>query len=140
MSFATRRNRSQGAGGVRPHIVRKEVDIDSAAPSVVRGLVRRAAEDTPVCEDAVLLSSEITTNAVMHGTWRPGDVLTVSINRHLKRLEVAVTGPGLPKPMRSPNSDRPGGFGLGLVSSISDDWAMEVLNEQSTRVWFELDW
>jgi anti-sigma regulatory factor (Ser/Thr protein kinase) len=140
MSFVTRKNGSKGAGGAHTQQVRRDVELEAGAPSEVRELVRELVEGTPVCEDALLLASEITTNAIIHGRWTPGDVMTVSVVRRHRRVEVAVVGPGLPKPVRSRSEDTLGGFGLGLVDSISNEWAMEVFDDDLTRVWFELTW
>jgi anti-sigma regulatory factor (Ser/Thr protein kinase) len=140
MSFVTRRNGSGGGGETGSHLVQQHVAIGSGAPSVVRELVREVAQGTPVCDDALLLSSEITTNAVIHGRWSPGDVLMIAIERRPERLEIAVTGPGLPKPIRENRRESLGGFGLDLVASISSDWAMEGVDDEMTRVWFELRW
>ena len=139
MSFITRRNGS-GGGGTGFHLVRKDVEIGSGAPSAVRELVREVAQGTPICEDALLLSSEITTNAVIHGRWNQGDVLTIAIERQPESLAVAVTGPGLPKPIQKRRRRSLGGFGLELVASISTNWAMEEIDDEMTRVWFELRW
>lgn len=121
-------------------MVSEMVPIGVGAPSEVRELVRRAAEHTPVVDDALLLASEITTNAIRHGTWAPGDRLTLTISRHRGRLRVGVVGPGPPTPIAVRNEDRPGGFGLDLVDSISVDWQIEPCGEDATRVWFDLAW
>ena len=85
---------------------------------------------------ASLLTSEIVSNSVMHGRAGAGDQieLVLSWSPELVRLEVTDEGPGFQVSGRDP--DRPGGWGLALVESMSDRWGIE--RGERTRVWFEL--
>lgn len=133
---------SMGPGGssAGARALRLEIDIDASAPFEVRRLVGTMAAGTPVLGDALLLASEITTNAILHGSWVPGDRLCLIAHRYDHTLRITVIGPGTPNDPGLGSREHPGGFGLGLVDSISSDWAMELDDDNSTRVWFELNW
>ncbi len=60
--------------------------------------------------------------------------LAMSWNADQVRLEVVDEGPGFQVPQHEP--DRPGGWGLALVETMSDRWGIE--RGDRTRVWFEL--
>ena len=85
---------------------------------------------------ASLLTSEIVSNSVMHGRASDEDriELVMSWTPELVRLEVTDEGPGFQVSDHDP--DRPGGWGLALVESMSDRWGIE--RGERTRVWFEL--
>jgi anti-sigma regulatory factor (Ser/Thr protein kinase) len=85
---------------------------------------------------ASLLTSEIVSNSVLHGRASEEDQieLAMSWSADLVRLEVTDEGPGFQVPQHDPN--RPGGWGLALVETMSDRWGIE--RGDRTRVWFEL--
>jgi anti-sigma regulatory factor (Ser/Thr protein kinase) len=85
---------------------------------------------------ASLLTSEIVSNSVLHGRASEKDQieLAMSWSAELVRLEVTDDGPGFQIPPHDP--DRPGGWGLALVETMSDRWGIE--RGERTRVWFEL--
>jgi len=85
---------------------------------------------------ASLLTSEIVSNSVLHGRAGDGDQieLAMSWNTEHVRLEVTDEGPGFQVSTRDRN--RPGGWGLALVETMSDRWGIE--RGDRTRVWFEL--
>jgi two-component sensor histidine kinase len=85
---------------------------------------------------AGLLISEIVSNSVLHGRAGDGDQieLALSWNADHVRLEVVDEGPGFQ--VQQADSDRPGGWGLALVESMSSRWGIE--RGARTRVWFEL--
>jgi anti-sigma regulatory factor (Ser/Thr protein kinase) len=110
------------------------------APSEARQRVREFAgrlgpERT---EDAVLLISELVTNAVKYGPEHGEIRLIVGAAEDRMRFTVHDTGAG-PLPAMRPMDRLPhqgGGHGLRLVDRVSDRWGVE---RGSTRVWFELD-
>jgi anti-sigma regulatory factor (Ser/Thr protein kinase) len=119
-----------------PTVLRLDRTLD--APRVARNHVRRIVADVGDLrgEDAVLLVSELVTNAVKYGG--DGEIELV-VQRDAGRARFAVRDPGgtgrpLPE-MRAPGLSG-GGHGLRLVDSIADRWGVE---HGSTIVWFEFD-
>jgi anti-sigma regulatory factor (Ser/Thr protein kinase) len=87
-------------------------------------------------EDAVLLVSELVTNAVKYGPEDEQIRLIVQTDGICSRFTVHDLGLGPLPEMRKPDDSAPGGHGLRLVESLADRWGVE---RGSTRVWFELD-
>ncbi|MFF4252889.1 SpoIIE family protein phosphatase [Streptomyces sp. NPDC001663] len=94
-----------------------------------------------IVDDAVVLTSELVTNAVVHaGT--SADVLCLRSDEGV-RIEVADRYPereiplqGSPVNMGSP--DREGGRGLQLCAALAGRWGVEYTPTQK-QVWFQLD-
>ncbi len=88
--------------------------------------------------DALLLLTELVSNAVRHGSARDR-LLCVEIARLRRRIRVSVTDPGdgFDWPSTVAADSRPGGYGLLLVDRIALGWGAER-REDSTTVWFEL--
>jgi anti-sigma regulatory factor (Ser/Thr protein kinase) len=94
-----------------------------AAAADARGQVRAAirAWDVPVdVETAVLLTSELVTNALRHETGRT-ITLTVACVCGQLRVDVHDTSRSAPMPVKAP-VDAEAGRGLLLVASLSTDW------------------
>ncbi len=111
-----------------------------AAPRDARARIRelepRLGPDRT--EDAVLLVSELVTNAVKYGPEHGEIRLIVAESDSALRVTVHDTGAG-PLPEMRPLDRLPhegGGHGLRLVDRVADRWGVE---RGSTRVWFELD-
>jgi anti-sigma regulatory factor (Ser/Thr protein kinase) len=85
---------------------------------------------------AVLLVSELVTNAVRHA----GSPLTVavSIGRAAVRVEVRDRSPRLPALREQHKAEDEWGRGLVLVDALANRWGAERL-PSGKRVWFELD-
>jgi anti-sigma regulatory factor (Ser/Thr protein kinase) len=95
--------------------------------------------EPPLYEDARLLVTELVTNCVRHAGVGPNEQLEVvlSLSREMLRVEVHDSGPGFePHPIPPPTA-ADSGWGLVLVDRLADRWG--VLQEASTRVWFEID-
>ena len=106
---------------------------DPGAPRRARALLREHAGvlDADRLDTAVLLISELVTNAVLHGT---GQIrLIIDLDGDGGRFAVADEGEGTPVVSEAPGPD--GGWGLRLVGQLSSRWG--VLEER-TQVWFEL--
>jgi anti-sigma regulatory factor (Ser/Thr protein kinase) len=89
--------------------------------------------------DAVLMTSELVTNVMMHTPDGCTLGLTYDPALGIVRVEVSDSSPQLLATVRStPPSDRVGGFGLKLVTRLADKWGHEVDPHRKT-VWFELD-
>jgi anti-sigma regulatory factor (Ser/Thr protein kinase) len=106
---------------------------------------RHALDDVPTglpdgrLRDMHLLVSELVTNAVRHANLRPGDSirLIVDLDGDALRVEVHDSGGGFVPTEPEPDPERPSGWGLYLVSELSDRWGVDF--DGLTRVWFELD-
>ena len=106
---------------------------DPGAPRRARALLREHAGvlDAERLDNAVLLISELVTNAVLHGT---GEIrLIIDIDGEDARFAVADEGNGTPSVTETPGPD--GGWGLRLVGQLANRWG--VLEER-TQVWFEV--
>lgn len=116
-------------------LLRMTLRRDRAAASAAR----RALEQAPLPgnEDthraAALLATELINNAVLHGC---GEEIRFEVTCADDRLRVEVSddGNGFDPAQRAERED-PGGWGLGVVDAMSEDWGMY---EGSTHVWFEL--
>ena len=104
---------------------RVRLSAGPAAAAEARGEVRAAvcAWDLPVDPDvAILLTSELVTNAIRHE--RGGSVtLAVSCSRDELRVDVHDTSCSLPVLADTP-ADAETGRGLMLVATLSDDWGV----------------
>ncbi len=115
-----------------------ECPADRTAPSQARRFVadtlRSWGVDRATTGDAVLLVSELVTNALLHARCAP----TVELSRDGNRVRVAVRddSPVAPRRRRYA-SDAATGRGIALVEHLSSDWGSERVGE-GKRVWFEL--
>lgn len=103
------------------------------APGQARALLREHADglDRDRLDTAVLLISELVTNAVLHGT---GEIrLTIDVHDGDARFTVCDEGSGTPEVRPEPGPD--GGWGLRLVGQLASRWGVR---EGRTQVWFEL--
>ncbi|HET6794710.1 MAG TPA: response regulator [Acidimicrobiales bacterium] len=110
----------------------------TASAGAARRMVRdaltgwEAGED--VVETAILLTSEVVTNAVLHAR----SEVDLCLTRLADRVRVAVqdgdTGPIRRRRVRPEDQS---GRGTDLVEALSDGWGVER-NGSSKRVWFEL--
>ena len=112
------------------------------ASRVARNLVSEVLDPvvTPTTvADAVLLTSELVTNVMMHTDDACTLALTFDPSVGVVRVEVSDSSPQLPPTVTSaPSRDRIGGFGLELVTRLATEWGHELDSHRKT-VWFELD-
>lgn len=95
----------------------------------------------PVTETAVLLTSEIVTNSVVHSNSRTvgGTVMLAVIETGGGvRVEVADGGSDLSTPVVKGDVYASEGHGLLLVQTLADQWGY-VRDEVGTTVWFWLN-
>ena len=102
-----------------------------------RAFTRRTLGPCPVLDDAVLLVSELATNAVKHTRSGNAGSFYVTVCQGETSLLIAVEDEGsdgipLPRPADVLAED---GRGLGLVDLVADRWG-----HCSRTVWFELRW
>ncbi|MFJ5530624.1 ATP-binding protein [Streptomyces sp. NPDC093261] len=110
-----------------------------AARSGVRGLLRRWGTGAATGDNAVLVISELVTNAVLH-TASERVVCRVSSDGHRLRIEVEDQSLSGTVPTRAcPGPDDQGGRGLVLVDALSSGWGVRDAPHGSGRVvWAEL--
>jgi anti-sigma regulatory factor (Ser/Thr protein kinase) len=109
---------------------------DAHAPALARGYVRRALAsilDRRI-EEAVLLTSEVVTNAVEHAS---ADTVELAVVLGPRFARIEVTNPSEtwtigPAP-REREADETGGWGLSMVARLSDRWG----TRDRDTVWFE---
>ncbi len=111
-------------------------------PRRARSFVESHLTDVPsdVCGDALLLVSELVTNAVRHG--RAPAHLDLTVEADVIRVSVHDSAPELPKE-RTPGLGDFSGRGLVIVATLASSWGVEVVGapddgEVGKRVWFEL--
>jgi anti-anti-sigma factor len=137
------------ADGEEPEEFHERIELtlprDLRSPARARAEVREAMaalsrDDRAV---AVLLTSELVTNAVIHTQESEGETIGLLITVAPARVRVQVFDPGAgfdPErpPPRAPDE---GGRGLLLVDRLASRWGAGELTGSSWRfgVWFELD-
>jgi anti-sigma regulatory factor (Ser/Thr protein kinase) len=109
--------------------------------SEARSLVRKAiGADNPAADVAILLTSEIVTNAVLHSNSRRAGgtilLLVTEISGGL-RIEVTDNGSDLSTPVVRGDVYASDGHGLYLVQALADQWGY-VRDGTGTTVWFWL--
>jgi anti-sigma regulatory factor (Ser/Thr protein kinase) len=108
--------------------------------SFARRAMSRAAElwrlDRELTETALLLVSEVATNAIRHGA--PPVRLSLRLEKTRLRVEVTDSSPVLPE-LTTPNPEQPGGRGLQIVQQLAATWgASSSPRRLGKTVWFEL--
>lgn len=95
------------------------------------------ADCRAAAEDALLVVSELVTNACLHAGGP--EELRVGQGARVLRLEVADLGTGTPAPRTPHRAGRPGGHGMFIVQRLCLDWGV-VRHEAGTgkTVWAEL--
>ena len=112
--------------------------LDAESAGTARRFVQSsvcAAHCGSVADDAVLLTSEVVTNAVIYG----GPPVTLVVECDGTGVEVRVRdgNPSLPS-LRTPAALETHGRGLVLVDLISDAWGVESLDDDGKELWFRL--
>jgi hypothetical protein len=97
-------------------------------------LAARAALD-----NAVLLTSELVTNAIRHSdSGAPGGTVTLAVRRMADGIRVEVTDGGSAggPPVVKDDVYTCDGHGLYLVEALADDWGYQRSGRAGTTVWF----
>jgi two-component sensor histidine kinase len=82
----------------------------------------------------LLLTSELVTNAVLHAR----TPIELGITIADRSLLITVHDEDLARPEQQPYTEREGGWGLGLVRSLADDYALEMHAGAGKTAWFRL--
>lgn len=93
----------------------------------------------PSLDNAVLLTSELVTNALVHSdSGRQGGTIAILVADSAAGVRVEVTDAGSPRlPVVRGDLYAPDGRGLLLVQKLADRWGY-VRDDASTTVWFWL--
>jgi anti-anti-sigma factor len=129
----------------RSFVERVEVDLaaDLSAPSRARAEVRQVAAgrlDEATLDSAVLLTSELVANAVLHPPSGEGGRVGLRITCYEDgiRCEITDQGPGFDPTNLAGRTRETGGRGLMLVDALAARWGTERPSKQTFCVWFEL--
>src|SRR5207245_1121097 len=93
----------------------------------------------PVREDALLVVSELTTNALIHSGCAADEYLELWADCTPDRLRITVCDvgrSGQDPVRRTPDDSRPGGMGLAVIEEIAVRWGAE--RDGQLQVWAEL--
>src|SRR6266516_747070 len=106
-----------------------------------RDFTRRALGACPVLDEAVLLVSELTTNALKHTAADGAGGFQVTVYQGEAALLIAVKDDGSNKiPLPSPaDALAEDGRGLTLVELIASRWG-HCSDQHGRTIWFELRW
>jgi len=118
----------------------RSISVDEEAVRIARLAVRERLSPYLThakLGDAVLLTSELVTNAVRHADLQDADAIRLEIATQPNAVRVTVIddGPGF-DPGRIQPDRGTGGWGLKLVAVLSDRWGTQA---GPHAVWFELD-
>ena len=108
--------------------------------SFARRAMKRAAVlwklDRDTTETALLLVSELATNAIRHGA--PPVRMSLRLEQDRLRVEVTDSSPSLPE-LGHPSPDQTSGRGLQIVQQLAAKWGARALPRRVGKtVWFDL--
>jgi signal transduction histidine kinase len=86
-------------------------------------------------DDALLVISELVTNAITHAA--SSCRVRLSINSSTLRIDVVDGGTGTPEP-RPPSETHEHGRGLHMVDAVTSAWGLEEVPGEGKLVWAEL--
>lgn len=116
-----------------------EFPVDGRSVAAARTFVADASAGHPRRDDAVLLVSEVATNAILYGSANGADAFRVIVRPSPARIYAAVVdagGKGAPT-MRRHAADAENGRGLEIVDLVASTWGVVPVGT-GHRVWFEL--
>jgi serine/threonine-protein kinase RsbW len=126
---------------VQPFLRRATLPAARRSPGVARQVAREALtcwQLTHLADTAILLISELVTNAVLHArTGGRGLALQLEVHGTWLRIEVHDADLRGPKP-RTPALFDESGFGFVLVDTLADRWGVHE-TPTGKAVWAELD-
>ena len=120
-------------------ILRLRLPCDASAPRLARRAVEGLDAITWVREEALLVASELATNAVMHSGSEPTEEIELRAELVPDAVRIAVSDRHhtCREPhVRPPGRRRPGGIGLRVVEALGRRWGAEL--GDGLCVWVEL--
>jgi len=124
-----------------PRVRQATLPVARQSPGMARQVARDALMSwhlTHLTDTAILLISELVTNAVLHArTNGLGLALQLEVHRTWLRIEVHDADLREPQP-RTPAGLEESGLGLVLVDALADRWGVEE-TPAGKAVWAELD-
>jgi anti-sigma regulatory factor (Ser/Thr protein kinase) len=123
---------------VRTEPVRALLAPEERSPAAARRIVRNAVLEAGldhVLDEALLLTTELVTNALVHGGTEVE--LEVEAEDELLRVLVSDRGHGRVLLAATPSEEREGGRGIYLVDALASAWGTRQSPHGKT-VWFEL--
>lgn len=118
----------------------------TASPRVARDFTAETLESwglAELAEDAVVIVSELVTNAIRHGLPAEGDSkrpVKLSLVRDGGFIVCIVTDPSTQDPaMRAPEETCENGRGLHVIDALSRTWGWTPLPGRGKAVWAALD-
>ncbi len=142
-TVATDMPRATAAAGGPAPVIAGSLTIAGRTRSVAEArafVARTLGAAHPCAYEAVLLCSELVTNAVLHSeSGRPGGSVTVVVLRlpGAVRVEVVDNGSVRSTPVVKAEVYEPHGHGLFLVDQLAENWGY-TRDEVGTTVWFRL--
>jgi DNA-binding NarL/FixJ family response regulator len=115
-----------------------ELPQDATSVSAARRFVTQKLGEWELdllVDDALLVTSELTTNAITHA--ESGCHIRLSVTATSLRIDVIDTGAGTPEP-RPASATEEHGRGLHLVDALTTAWGLEVVPGEGKLVWAEL--
>jgi anti-sigma regulatory factor (Ser/Thr protein kinase) len=113
-----------------------------AARAFVAGVLHKlAGPGDPVGDNAVLLTSELVTNAIQHSrSGASGGTVTLMALQEAGgiRVEVTDSGSASDSPVVKDDVYSCDGHGLFLVEAVADEWGYRRTADAGTTVWFRL--
>ena len=137
MGRAGRVNAGRRGGEREPALLTLPADLHSvrAARQFVQARCVALGLERDRCDDALLLTSELVTNAVLHGR---SEVCVEILRASDGRVRVAVHDENSRHPMPvAQDHDALDGRGLALVEALADEWGVDE-RPMGKAVWFEL--
>lgn len=116
------------------------LDRDRRSPSAARRFVSSTLSTwgcSHLADDALLVTSELVTNAVVHASSAPE--LLLRLNAEVLRIEVRDSSPGSPTPNDAAPGDV-GGRGLAMIDRIAAAWGVSPTLGGGKAVWVDLSW
>jgi anti-sigma regulatory factor (Ser/Thr protein kinase) len=116
-----------------------DVGCGPEAPAIARAALRQIEELGAARDDALLVASELVTNAVAHSRGSPADMIQVRAVLIRGDVSISVHDPGLSGEtphLQEPDVMRAGGRGLRIVQQLTRRWGFEL--DRGHRVWAEL--
>lgn len=128
-----------------PETTRPDGDIvyslpaNTEAPALARRYLRQHGTGLPqdLLDDAAVVTSEIVTNAVLHG--QPEVTLRLRLDPPSVGVAVHDCGdPSLPGDPHAPKQTDPHGRGLLIAATLATAWGVDTSDGPGKTVWFEL--